>query len=68
MVDRLDARLKADPHDAKGWVMLMKARMVLGQPDAASQALRRGRQAFENSPDAQRDLTQAARALGVPGA
>jgi cytochrome c-type biogenesis protein CcmH len=68
MVDRLDARLKADPHDAKGWVMLMKARMVLGQPDAASEALQRGRQAFENSPDAQRDLTQAARALGVPGA
>jgi cytochrome c-type biogenesis protein CcmH len=68
MVGRLDARLKADPHDAKGWIMLMKARMVLGQPDAAAQALQRGRQAFQDAPDTQRELVQTARELGVPGA
>lgn len=68
MVDRLDARLKANPRDEKGWLMLMKARMVLGQPDAASQALQRGRQAFTDAPQAQQELTKAARGLGVPGA
>jgi cytochrome c-type biogenesis protein CcmH len=68
MVDRLDARLKANPRDEQGWVMLMKARMVLGQSDAASQALQRGRQAFEDAPQTQRELTDAARQLGVPGA
>ncbi|HEX4741810.1 MAG TPA: c-type cytochrome biogenesis protein CcmI [Caulobacteraceae bacterium] len=68
MVDRLDARLKANPHDEQGWVMLMKARIVLGQPDAASQALQRGRAAFEGAPQAQHQLTEAARQLGVPGA
>lgn len=68
MVDRLDARLKANPRDEQGWVMLMKARIVLGQPDAASQALRRGRAAFQDAPQTQRELTEAARRLGVPGA
>jgi cytochrome c-type biogenesis protein CcmH len=68
MVGRLDARLKANPRDEQGWVMLMKARIVLGQPDAASQALQRGRAAFEGAPQTQRELTEAARQLGVPGA
>ena len=68
MVDRLDARLKANPRDEQGWVMLMKARIVLGQTDAASQALQRGRAAFEGAPQAQQQLTEAARQLGVPGA
>ncbi|HEY1929988.1 MAG TPA: c-type cytochrome biogenesis protein CcmI [Caulobacteraceae bacterium] len=68
MVDRLDARLKANPHDEQGWMMLMKARMVLGQSDAASQALQRGRAAFDGAPQTQRELTDAARQLGVPGA
>lgn len=68
MVGRLDARLKANPHDEQGWMMLMKARIVLGQPEAASDALRRGRQAFDGAPQTQRELTEAARQLGVPGA
>ena len=68
MVDHLDARLKANPRDQQGWMMLMKARMILGQPDAASQALKRGRQAFQDAPQTQQDLTDAARQLGVPGA
>jgi len=68
MVDRLDARLKANPRDEQGWMMLMKARMVLGQSDAASQALQRGRAAFDGAPQSQRELSAAARQLGVPGA
>ncbi|HEY2050981.1 MAG TPA: c-type cytochrome biogenesis protein CcmI [Caulobacteraceae bacterium] len=68
MVGRLDARLKANPHDEQGWLMLMKARIILGQPDAAAQALQRGREAFAGEPNTQRELTETARQLGVPGA
>ena len=31
MVDRLAGDLKANPHDADGWMRLMRARMVLGE-------------------------------------
>ncbi len=39
MVERLASRLKSEPGDVNGWVMLMRSRMTLGQPDQASQAL-----------------------------
>jgi len=39
MVERLDARLKADPSNVDGWVMLMRSRKTLGQPDKAANAL-----------------------------
>jgi len=32
MVDGLAAKLKANPNDPDGWVELMRARMVLGDP------------------------------------
>jgi cytochrome c-type biogenesis protein CcmH len=68
MVERLAARLKANPRDADGWVGLMRARMVLGEPGAASGAYRDAVKAFADAP-AQRDLlSQAARRLKVPGA
>jgi cytochrome c-type biogenesis protein CcmH len=40
MVGRLAARLKTQPNDTDGWIMLMRSRMTLGQPDKASQALK----------------------------
>jgi cytochrome c-type biogenesis protein CcmH len=40
MVSRLEGRLKSQPKDVDGWVMLMRSRMTLGQPDKARQALR----------------------------
>ena len=66
MVERLAARLKADPKDANGWMRLMRARMVLGETDAAAQALRTGLAAFKGDPAVQTQLNSAADELGVP--
>ena len=55
MVERLAARLKANPKDADGWIRLMRSRMVLGQKDQARDALKNGLAAF-------------ARRCGEPGA
>ena len=68
MVDGLAARLKANPKDAEGWVNLMRARMVLKDPVAATAAYRDAQKAFAGMPSAQSMLTQSARQLGVPGA
>ena len=68
MVEGLEARLRTQPNDAEGWVRLMRARMVLGETDAAARAYRDGRAAFSASPADQTRLAEAARGLGVPGA
>lgn len=39
MVDKLSARLAASPHDADGWMRLIRSRMVLNQPAMAKDAL-----------------------------
>ncbi len=67
MVERLDARLKADPADVDGWVMLMRARLVLGQADEAKRAYERSQAAMAGDTAKQAKLTAAARTLGVPG-
>lgn len=41
MVDRLAERLQENPDDADGWLRLARAREVLGEVDAAREALRR---------------------------
>lgn len=41
MVDRLAERLQENPNDADGWLRLARAREVLGEVDAAREALRR---------------------------
>ena len=63
MVEMLAARLKADPHDALGWVRLMRAYTVLGETEKAKQALTDARKAFPDSKDAQTAFTTAAKAL-----
>jgi cytochrome c-type biogenesis protein CcmH len=63
MVAMLAARLKADPHDALGWVRLMRAYTVLGETDKAKQALADARKAFSDNKDAQTAFTTAAKAL-----
>jgi cytochrome c-type biogenesis protein CcmH len=67
MVDGLAAKLKADPKNADGWIRLMRARMVLGEQGAATQALRQARAAFAGDAAEQARLSDAARTLGVPG-
>lgn len=65
MVERLAARLDANPRDADGWIRLMRSYMVLGNPDRARQALARGLAAFEGDSAAQGRLKGAAAQLGV---
>ncbi len=66
MVDRLANRLKANPKDANGWMRLMRARMVLGETDAAAAALRSGLAAFKGDAAVEAQLNKAADDLGVP--
>lgn len=68
MVDRLAARLRQNPRDARGWIMLMRSRMALNEPQLAAEALRTAQGALQNDAAAQAQLRQAAQALGVPGA
>lgn len=63
MVERLEGRLAGAPENVEGWVMLMRSRMTLGQPDKASKALADAIAA--NPGDADR-LRQEAEILSVP--
>ncbi|MXO91855.1 tetratricopeptide repeat protein [Altererythrobacter aquaemixtae] len=62
MVESLAAKLRANPANPDGWVMLMRSRMTLGEPDKASQALKDAVAA--NPGDAER-LRKEAAALGI---
>ena len=62
MVARLEARLKGQPRDADGWLMLMRSRVTLGQPDKASQALK---DALGANPDKAAMLRDQAAMLGI---
>lgn len=62
MVSRLEARLKGNPKDPDGWVMLMRSRVTLAQPEKASEALR---SALVANPGEAATLRQQAGILGV---
>ncbi len=68
MVERLAARLRQNPRDARGWIMMMRSRMALNEPRLAAEAMRSGLGAFPNDSAAQAQIREAARALGVPAA
>lgn len=67
MVDGLEAKLKANPNNAQGWIMLMRSRMQLGETAKASAALQGGLAAFKNDGESARKLREAGASLGVPG-
>jgi len=67
MVERLAARLKQNGDDIDGWLRLVRAYMVLGQPDKAKQAIGEARQANGNDPDRLRTLNEALKDLGLEG-
>jgi cytochrome c-type biogenesis protein CcmH len=50
MVEGLDARLQEDPTDLEGWERLIRARVMLGEQDAAQDALGRAMEAFAKAP------------------
>ncbi|MBS0333001.1 MAG: c-type cytochrome biogenesis protein CcmI [Proteobacteria bacterium] len=68
MVEKQAAELKANPRDLDGWRRLIRARMVLGQADAAAQAYRDATRTFAGSPAELASLRQTALSAGVPGA
>lgn len=64
MVASLEARLKANPANVDGWIMLMRSRMTLGETAKAAAAYTQARAA--NPAQAGR-IKDEARILGVPG-
>ncbi len=62
MVERLETRLRGDPANVDGWVMLMRSRVTLGQPERASQALK---DAIAANPREEARLRQEAGSLGI---
>ncbi|WP_235600773.1 MULTISPECIES: tetratricopeptide repeat protein [unclassified Sphingobium] len=64
MVASLEARLKANPGNVDGWIMLMRSRMKLGETGKAAAAYAQARSA--NPAQAGR-IRGEARILGVPG-
>jgi len=67
MVGSLAAKLKADPGNIDGWIMLLRSRMVLGQPDRAGKDLAAARRALAGDKGKLDRINAAARELGVPG-
>lgn len=68
MVERLAKRLQTAPDDPDGWIMLMRSRMVLKQPDKAKAAMKQALETFAHKPDVKQQITQAAKALFSPPA
>jgi cytochrome c-type biogenesis protein CcmH len=52
MVERLAARLKAQPNDPEGWARLIRAYGVLGQADRKAAAVAEVNRLFKDRPDA----------------
>jgi cytochrome c-type biogenesis protein CcmH len=65
MVERLATRLKQDGADLDGWVRLVRAYTVLGEPDKAKAAAADARSALAADPDKVRRLDELAKTLGL---
>jgi cytochrome c-type biogenesis protein CcmH len=64
MLESLEGKLKADPANVQGWIMLMRSRMTLGETTKASAAYK---SAVAANPSQSVRIREAARTLGVPG-
>lgn len=62
MVEGLEARLQNEPDDLDGWVMLMRSRVNLGEPDKARAALN---SAIAANPGEADELRRQAGLLGI---
>lgn len=65
MVAGLAEKLKANPKDLDGWLMLARSRMVLGDRNAARTAITRAREEFVADAAAQARITSHAREIGL---
>lgn len=67
MVARLAQRLDSEASDIDGWLRLIRAYMVLGQPSEASAAVTRARRALAGDGDKLRRINELAAELGIKG-
>jgi cytochrome c-type biogenesis protein CcmH len=67
MVDRLAEKLKADGNDLDGWLRLIRAYIVLGEPDKARTALADARKAVGEDVGKRKTLDDFAKGLGIEG-
>jgi cytochrome c-type biogenesis protein CcmH len=67
MVDRLATRLKQNGDDVEGWLRLMRAYMVMGDPEKAKAALSDARAAMANDTERLRQLNEGAKTFGLDG-
>lgn len=65
MVQRLADKLVQSPHDADGWIRLIRARMVLNETDLARDALKKAVTEFSGDLTASNQIVTAARQLGM---
>jgi cytochrome c-type biogenesis protein CcmH len=65
MVDGLADRLESAPRDLDGWTRLMRSRVVLGEKDVATTALRKALDVFKDDAAASEKITAAASELGL---
>ena len=65
MVDGLAARLETSPRDVEGWTRLMRSRVVLGEREVATTALRKALDVFKDDAAASGKIAAAAIELGL---
>ncbi len=67
MVNGLETKLKANPGDERGWIMLMRSRVQLGEDSKASASFRDAKAGLAGDPQAVGRISAAAAELGITG-
>ena len=67
MVDGLETKLKTNPKNESGWIMLMRSRVQLGEQSKSSTALQNARAALAGDAAALGRINEAAAELGIKG-
>ena len=65
MVDGLAARLEQSPNDVEGWIKLIRSRKILGENDAAAEALHRALDIFESAPQEKEKIVTVGHGLDL---
>jgi cytochrome c-type biogenesis protein CcmH len=65
MVEGLASRLDQSPRDVEGWIKLIRSRTVLGETEAAKEALDRALKVFGDAPQDQERIAAAGRQFGL---
>jgi cytochrome c-type biogenesis protein CcmH len=65
MVDGLAARLEQSPNDVEGWIKLIRSRKILGENDAAAEALHRALDIFKSAPQEEEKIVTVGHGMGL---